>query len=350
MSYASDLGLEVGSKIKYLCGGYLNKHATFDYGEVITLHSDPYENHAPLFEDSDGITEFFDVVKRKWEHYKEEEKDMTFELKAGDKVEVINTGIFREDMVKVGDVATYDGYYFSCPTWDDTQYCTNSLWSKYLKPYVVAKPKTPFEEAGYTKDTKFKLLMDCNSYKKGDVLTLHHDDGSTCPMFTDGKSNNHYVYLPNMRPEGDQRIEVYVGEATKLKFPCAVPMSEIKDQETFDKIFTLFIVNGAEEYEIDYKENLDYRFFGVDYDEDTIFYSSVQLYSWGDEEVTVYSVAELLSLVPKEEETAAVKETPLVSITKDVTYTVTIKGTLFTFTQDEINKLTEELLGFSDDF
>jgi len=45
-----------------------------------------------------------------------------------------------------------------------------------------------------------------------------------------------------------------------------------------------------------------------------------------------------------------VKETPLVSIVKDVTYPVSIKGTLFTFTQDEINELTEELLGFSDDF
>ena len=79
--------------------------------------------------------------------------------------------------------------------------------------------KTPFEQAGYTKDTKFKLLMDYNSYKKGDIVTLHRDDGSDCPMFTDGKGNYHYVYLPNMRPTGDQRMEVYVEEATKIKFP-----------------------------------------------------------------------------------------------------------------------------------
>jgi hypothetical protein len=37
----------------------------------------------------------------------------------------------------------------------------------------------------------------------------------------------------------------------------------------------------------------------------------------------------------------------LVSITQEVKYTVVIKGTTFTFTQDELDALTEELLGFT---
>ena len=455
MTYASDLGLKVGSKIKYLSGGSLNKHDAFDYGEVITLHSDPYENRAPLFEDSNGNTEFFDVVKRKWEHYKEEEKDMTFELKAGDKVEVINTGIFHKTMVNVGDIATFKGgSTFSCPTWDDTQFFSKDFWSKYLKPYVSAKPQTPFEKAGYTKDTKFKLLMDYSSYKKGDVVTLHHDDGSSCPMFTDGKSNNHYVYLPNMRPEGDQRIEVYVEEAIKIKFPCCVSTSEIKDVDTFEAIKSLFVVNGAEISEGDYDWGVpDFEYYGV------TSYGSAKFWDWKstyssdgkEDSVTAYSVAKLLGLVAKEEPVAEVpplltlftigtevkiaKESkyyvesdlhnpvntrgvlignkpnyrddeyiyrvrwengttncyeihdlvlweddvsvasqeaiterlednpsvgidysvmgstastdPLISITQEVKYTVVIKGTTFTFTQEELDALTEELLGFT---
>lgn len=254
-----------------------------------------------------------------------------------------------------------------------------------------------------------------------------------------------------------------VGSKIRIKFPCCVPMSEIKDQETFDKIFALFIANGAGEYETDWEDNKDYgyNYFGVDYDKDTVFYGCVESYSFNDEEdeVTAYSVAELLGSVPKEEapvtpvvtevpviallpvgtevqiakdsewyygdefssnpkdvkgtiasnthshdtdgfvyyvkwsngstnsykltdlvlwneateappqeaiterlednpsagidlskEASSSTTEPLVSIVKDVTYHVSIKGTLFTFTQDEINEITEELLGFSDDF
>ena len=38
---------------------------------------------------------------------------------------------------------------------------------------------------------------------------------------------------------------------------------------------------------------------------------------------------------------------PLITITQEVKYTVVIKGTTFTFTQDELDALTEELLGFT---
>ena len=148
---------------------------------------------------------------------------MKFELKVGDKVEIINNGIFRDGMVNIGDIATYKGSSgFSCPSWDDTQICTKDLWSECLKPYVVAK----------------------------------------------------------------------------IKFPCCVPMSEIKDQDTFNKIFDLFIANGADEYETGYEEWKDYwyNYFGVDHDKNTVFYKHVESYSSNDEEddVTIYSVAELL--------------------------------------------------------
>lgn len=345
MSYASDLGLTVGSKIKIIDSNPHSPKDMYNHNDILLFVEDTGDKCSKFRNLTTGDDNCWFTFQDRtnctitWEHYKEEEKAMTFELKAGDKVEVINTGIFRKDMVKVGDVATYDGCYFSCPTWDDTQYCSKDFWSKYLKPYVAAK----------------------------------------------------------------------------IKFPCCVPMSEIKDQDTFDKIFALFIASGAEKYETDWEDNDDYyKYFGVDYDKDTVFYSCVESYSFNDEEdeVVVYSVAELLGQVPKEEaepyeykvgdlveitdckyghefdigevvrltsldmgtswraykldgsdhwqiepeeftlsksiEPPKVKTTPLVSIVKDVTYTVTIKGIDFWLTRDELNELSLELDGFED--
>lgn len=48
---------------------------------------------------------------------------------------------------------------------------------------------TPFEAAGYTKDTKFKLLKPFGKFQSAGVTVwLKSDDGSDCPWFTDGKS------------------------------------------------------------------------------------------------------------------------------------------------------------------
>ena len=46
---------------------------------------------------------------------------------------------------------------------------------------------TPFEKAGYTKDTKFRVLNNgAEEYGiyEGDIVWLHGDDGSTSPAFT----------------------------------------------------------------------------------------------------------------------------------------------------------------------
>ena len=242
--------------------------------------------------------------------------------------------------------------------------------------------KTPFEQAGYTKDTKFKLLMDYNSYKKGDIVTLHRDDGSDCPMFTDGKGNYHYLYLPNMRPTGDQRMEVYVEEATKIKFPCCVSTSEIKDAKTLLALVALFEANGATVYdgvdcggghEFDRVDSWDY--FGVSLRASsapfrTDFYDDFEDYNQSEvsSELTIYHVANLLgdnAIVASQEAiterlednpsvgidysvmgTTASTE-PLITITQEVKYTVVIKGTTFTFTQEELDALAEELLGFT---
>ena len=71
---------------------------------------------------------------------------------------------------------------------------------------------SPFEKAGYTKETNFKVLRDWGSFNKGDIVTLELDDGSLAPLFKTryGDKFTDYMYLPNMAPEGfDEQLEVY---------------------------------------------------------------------------------------------------------------------------------------------
>ncbi len=55
---------------------------------------------------------------------------------------------------------------------------------------------TPFEKAGYTKDSKFRVMRDAFHFVEGDTVWLYYDDGSHCPMFTDGKSKE-WCMLPD---------------------------------------------------------------------------------------------------------------------------------------------------------
>ena len=69
---------------------------------------------------------------------------------------------------------------------------------------------TPFEEAGYTKETKFRVLRDWGNLKKGDIVTLGLDDGTECPWFKTEDGRRAWCWLPNMAQEGcEERLEVY---------------------------------------------------------------------------------------------------------------------------------------------
>lgn len=47
----------------------------------------------------------------------------------------------------------------------------------------MTQPKTPFEAAGYTKDSKFKTLVTRGNTLAGVIVQLQEDDGSHCPFF-----------------------------------------------------------------------------------------------------------------------------------------------------------------------
>lgn len=60
------------------------------------------------------------------------------------------------------------------------------------------KELTPFQKAGYTKDTKFRVLA-CNGEEygipKGSVVRLDFDDGSVCPLFRKDGHDKLYCFL-----------------------------------------------------------------------------------------------------------------------------------------------------------
>ena len=59
---------------------------------------------------------------------------------------------------------------------------------------------TPFQAAGYTKDSKFKVLAiggaSYSPFKVGDVISLCYDDGSSSPKFVNQEGIKDYFLLP----------------------------------------------------------------------------------------------------------------------------------------------------------
>ena len=72
---------------------------------------------------------------------------------------------------------------------------------------------TPFEKAGYTKDTKFRVIRDIWGLKKDDIVTLDLDDGSYLLRFKTEDGRWIWSHLPNMVHQNDyEYLVVYVEE------------------------------------------------------------------------------------------------------------------------------------------
>lgn len=192
MTYASDLGLEVGSKIKILGA---ETGCWFNDGDIIELVKDDGTD-APWFKlvGKNLDNGPFSLDSHGWAYYQED-----------------------EDLIM-----------------------------------------TPFQKAGFTKDTKFRCLCSYGDLRKGVIVTLNKDDGTDCPEFIDENGNKEYMILPDL---AFADLEVY----TEMS---------------------------------------------------------------GDD-------------------SSLIEEIPLVEISRDVKYTVLIKGVPFTFSQDEIDELVSELSGFT---
>ena len=73
---------------------------------------------------------------------------------------------------------------------------------------TLTQEKTPFEKAGYTKDTKFRVVSDtAKDYgvPEGSVVWLAWDDGTKCPFFTRGGSKVSFL-LPGVCNEQHLKV------------------------------------------------------------------------------------------------------------------------------------------------
>lgn len=88
------------------------------------------------------------------------------------------------------------------------------------------KELTPFEKAGYTKDTKFRVLVnDGEKYgiPVGSIVRLHDDDGSDCPAFVKLTGGDFMYYdLPGST---DNCLEVFEGD-----IEAVIPPTTEEDQ------------------------------------------------------------------------------------------------------------------------
>lgn len=91
-------------------------------------------------------------------------------------------------------------------------------------------------------------------------------------------------------------------ETKKLKFPCCVPTSQIKDESTLNKLIDLFVASGAKRHDFEYYRLNRWNYFGVStYNNNTTqYYNNINTYNNDvitESDVTIYSVEDLLSQV-----------------------------------------------------
>lgn len=230
-------------------------------------------------------------------------------------------------------------------------------------------------DLGLTVGSKIKVIALGNNHAcfcEGDIIEFVRDDGTLSPWFKKvGDILDHSPF--SLRTHTWEHYKEDEKDIAKLKFPCCVATSEIKDEATFKKILDLFVANGAEVDDKFFHSKENWNWFGVDVNAmSTQYYDHLDSYEErASSKVTIYTVEELLAMLPEEDSPVASQEAitdvleskpsvgidssdsgykepteSLVSITKEVKYTVTIKGVDFTFTQDEVNELFDEIVGF----
>lgn len=317
------------------------------------------------------------------------------DYKIGDKVEIINIGVFNTGFVKVGDIATFmDKSTLSCPTWKDTQVIYEQCMPVYIKPYVEPEAVTP--------NIKFPCCVPTSGIRDAEALlalvALFEANGATVYDGIDCGGGHEFDRVDNwnyfgvsLRAGGNtfrtdfyddledydqsdnpSKIAVYsVAELLGLVAKGG-PVAEVPP------LLALFAIGTEVKIAKDSKfyrcgdeyspPNTKGRVAGnssIDGDEFCYLvkwdngtrnsYRLNDLVLW-DENTSVASQEAITDVsdskpgVGIDSDTSGYKEPtePLMSIVKDVKYTVTIKGIDFTFTQDQVNDLVSGLEGFVD--
>lgn len=308
MTYASDLGLKVGSKIKVL-----SPSVYFKTGDIITLTEDDY-TEIPWFRGGGRRREPFPIIGCQWEHYKEEEKDMTSTTKVEfpccvptSEIKDAKTLLALVALFEANGATVYDGV--ACG--GGHEFDRVNYWN-----YFGVSLRACGNTFGNTFRTDFyDDFEDYNQSEESSELTIYH-------------------------------VANLLGEEVKA--------TDSGDWIEWNGVGTPVIKANVCE--------LKFRDGNVEVD-DNFAVSSWRWEHYNDRDIVAYrlhvpSVASQEAIAERLEDKPSVgidysvmgttvSTEPLITITQEVKYTVVIKGTTFTFTQEELDALTEELLGFT---
>jgi hypothetical protein len=220
---------------------------------------------------------------------------------------------------------------------------------------------------GLKAGSKIKIIGNLHcTFGDGDIVTLNEDDGSTNPFFTcigDGRYSAYsldvYEWERYKEEEKDPTLELKAGYTKdpllvndgwiewKGDSESPVPVGTKLDIKYGDGVIATNVGNQDDSTgEVSWRSCTSWKHWQGGQGADIVAYRIHKPSVASQEAITERSQVS----IDLGKETLASPIAPLVSVIKEVTYTVTIKGTEFTFTQDELNELTEELLGFSYDF
>ena len=104
------------------------------------------------------------------------------------------------------------------------------------------KDKTPFEQAGYTEDTKFRVIANGEHFNAGDIVRLKYDDNSASPLFVNewtGKET--YMYLPGLGRDDYPvyRLEAYSENAVQPPVNQPTPDCQLTTSPTITHNLTI---------------------------------------------------------------------------------------------------------------
>jgi len=123
----------------------------------------------------------------------------------------------------------------------------------------MTQANTPFEKAGYTRDSKFRVTIRECDFKEGDVVILRKDDGTHSPQFMLVNDPDVWDYM-NLGEEVELIVEQEVSNASYPNPPykhAAIIVEWVKGAEIeyYDKNFKLWVSARTPTW----SENLEYR-------------------------------------------------------------------------------------------
>jgi len=321
MTYASDLGLEVGSKIK-VSGDSLR----YSSGDILQLTEDDGSETPKFTNLTTGRKEMYFTVSIRnddvtWEHYKEE-KEMTETKKLKFPCCVPTAEIKDEETFK----KILDLFVANGATKVEMMYSSVRSWANFG---VDHDKKTMFYDyiSSYSDDDDEEEVT---VYKVEDLLAMiSGEETSTAetatllPIGTAVKiseSSKYYCENSDINPQNLKGTIMHYLTYNDFVYHVAWDNGEVNSYKLGDLVVWEDKVEPVAEVE-----------FVLSKTQPTSILHSSQL----DNDTSKYSDYK----IPEE---------PLVAILKDVTYKVIIKGYDITLSQDELNELVSELQGFED--